>query len=288
MLTQSMRSAMTDASLHPAARHPRLHLLRRSRSSFFVYLFVYFWTGEGGPTLLAMTLVPVTFVLFVLHGAARRRSLSAPAARRELRHRRDLYRAARLLVSYYMHTEYYALGTSRAGDWNRDRPVHGRRDDGAGPGIFAQAPHAAVRPEHRADPLRGLWLRGPRHVLSCGPELGARHHRHERRDDDRRLLQPAADRAHRGRRVPAGAERAERLRLHRIAAARDQARRHPLAARAAAIGGDRLDVRRHRERQRRGQCHHHRFGDHSRDDRRRHAARDRGRDRVRPPRSAAS
>ena len=31
---------------------------------FFVYLFVYFWTSEGGPTLLAMTLVPVTFVLF--------------------------------------------------------------------------------------------------------------------------------------------------------------------------------------------------------------------------------
>ena len=34
---------------------------------FFVYLFVYFWTSEGGPTLLAMTLVPVTFVLFVLN-----------------------------------------------------------------------------------------------------------------------------------------------------------------------------------------------------------------------------
>ena len=34
---------------------------------FFLYLFVYFWTSEGGPTLLAMTLVPVTFVLFVLN-----------------------------------------------------------------------------------------------------------------------------------------------------------------------------------------------------------------------------
>ncbi len=31
---------------------------------FFLYLFAYFWTSEGGPTLLAMTLVPVTFVLF--------------------------------------------------------------------------------------------------------------------------------------------------------------------------------------------------------------------------------
>ena len=27
---------------------------------FFVYLFLYFWTSEGGPTFLAMTLVPVT------------------------------------------------------------------------------------------------------------------------------------------------------------------------------------------------------------------------------------
>jgi hypothetical protein len=35
---------------------------------FFLYLFFYFWTSEGGPTLLAMTLVPVAFVLFVLNG----------------------------------------------------------------------------------------------------------------------------------------------------------------------------------------------------------------------------
>ena len=34
---------------------------------FFFYLFVYFWTTEGGPTLLAMTLVPVAYVLFVLN-----------------------------------------------------------------------------------------------------------------------------------------------------------------------------------------------------------------------------
>ena len=33
---------------------------------FFLYLFVYYWTGEGGPTLLALTLVPVTFILYTL------------------------------------------------------------------------------------------------------------------------------------------------------------------------------------------------------------------------------
>ena len=48
--------------------------------------------------------------------------------------------------------------------------------------------------------------------------------------------------------VPAGVEPAARLRLRRFAAARDQARRLPLAARHPAVGGDRLDVRRHGER----------------------------------------
>src|SRR5947209_2306988 len=36
---------------------------------FFLYLFAYLWTSEGGPTLLAMTLVPITYVLFVLNVA---------------------------------------------------------------------------------------------------------------------------------------------------------------------------------------------------------------------------
>ena len=29
-------------------------------------MFYYYWTGEGGPTLLAMALIPITFVLFTL------------------------------------------------------------------------------------------------------------------------------------------------------------------------------------------------------------------------------
>ena len=33
---------------------------------FFLYLFSYYLTGEGGPTVLAVMLVPVAFVLFVL------------------------------------------------------------------------------------------------------------------------------------------------------------------------------------------------------------------------------
>jgi TRAP transporter 4TM/12TM fusion protein len=84
---------------------------------FFLYLFFYFWTSEGGPTLLAMTLVPITFVLFVLN-SLRENDLYPglpPLANYAIA---AIYIALALGVSYYMHTEYYALGTERAGDWN--------------------------------------------------------------------------------------------------------------------------------------------------------------------------
>src|SRR5436190_2550963 len=79
---------------------------------FFIYLFVYFWTSEGGPTLLAMTLVPVTYVLFVLNSlreddfypglpAAANYGIAA------------IYIILALVVSVYMHAEYYDIGTVR-------------------------------------------------------------------------------------------------------------------------------------------------------------------------------
>ncbi len=84
---------------------------------FFVYLFAYFWTSEGGPTFLAMTLVPVTYILFVLL-ALREDDLypSLPAAMNYIF--AAVYIAVALFVAGYMHTEYYDLGTVRAGDWN--------------------------------------------------------------------------------------------------------------------------------------------------------------------------
>ena len=84
---------------------------------FFLYLFQYFWTSEGGPTLLAMTLVPVTFVLFVLN-CLRENDLypSLPfAANLGVA---VVYIGLALYVAYYMHTEYYALGTERIGYWD--------------------------------------------------------------------------------------------------------------------------------------------------------------------------
>ncbi|MBO0765274.1 MAG: TRAP transporter permease [Hyphomicrobiaceae bacterium] len=84
---------------------------------FFLYLFYYFWTSEGGPTLLAMTLVPVTFVLFVL-GSLRENDLYPRLSSAANLGIGAVYIALALAIAYYMHTEYYALGAERVGDWN--------------------------------------------------------------------------------------------------------------------------------------------------------------------------
>ncbi len=107
---------MTDAN----SSRPRLVLdwiYYGTAMLFFVYLFVYFWTTEGGPTFLAMTLVPVTFVLFVLNSLRDDDLYPSlpPAANYAIA---AVYICCSLAVGYYMHNEYYALGTERAGDWN--------------------------------------------------------------------------------------------------------------------------------------------------------------------------
>ena len=91
---------------------------------FFLYLFTYFWTTEGGPTFLAMALVPVTFVLFVLN-SLRENDLypGLPAVANYVI--AAVYIGCSLMVAYYMYTEYYALGTERAGDWNSTDLVMG-------------------------------------------------------------------------------------------------------------------------------------------------------------------
>jgi len=79
---------------------------------FFVYLFIYFWTSEGGPTLLAMTLVPVTYVLFVLNGLRENDFYPAlpPWTNYVIA---AIYIGLALAVAAYMHTEYYEIGTER-------------------------------------------------------------------------------------------------------------------------------------------------------------------------------
>jgi len=84
---------------------------------FFVYVFGYYWTSAGGPVLLAVTLVPVTFVLFTLD-SLRKNELypRLPAAANYAI--AALYIALSAAVAVYMNVEYYDIGTVRAGVWS--------------------------------------------------------------------------------------------------------------------------------------------------------------------------
>ena len=108
---------MTDAASPPRPRLVLEGIYYATAIFFFVYLIDYFWTTEGGPTLLAMTLVLVSYILFVLM-SLRDNDLYPglpPLANYAIA---AIYIAVAIAVALYMHTEYYALGTERAGDWN--------------------------------------------------------------------------------------------------------------------------------------------------------------------------
>jgi TRAP transporter 4TM/12TM fusion protein len=91
---------------------------------FFLYLFNYYLTGEGGPTLLAVALVPVAFILFVLDelrkdefypqfGALANYLIAA------------VYIGLAMVAGVYMHVEFYDIQTVRAGGWNTTDLVMG-------------------------------------------------------------------------------------------------------------------------------------------------------------------
>jgi TRAP transporter 4TM/12TM fusion protein len=84
---------------------------------FLAYLLAYYWTGAGGPVLLAIALVPVTFVLFTLD-ELRKNELypRLPAIARNLI--AIAYIAVSIAVAVYMHVEYFEIGTVRAGIWS--------------------------------------------------------------------------------------------------------------------------------------------------------------------------
>jgi TRAP transporter 4TM/12TM fusion protein len=91
---------------------------------FFVYLLVYYWTGEGGPVLLAFGLVPVTFILYTLDGLRKNELYPRlPAVANYLI--AALYVGVSIAVAVYMHVEYDDIGTVRAGTWNTTDLVMG-------------------------------------------------------------------------------------------------------------------------------------------------------------------
>jgi TRAP transporter 4TM/12TM fusion protein len=83
----------------------------------FLTIFVYYWTDMGGPTLLAMTLIPIIFALFTLQALRDNQFYPQlpPAANYAIAF---VYCAFSLYCAYYMNTEYMPLGLERAGAWN--------------------------------------------------------------------------------------------------------------------------------------------------------------------------
>ncbi len=109
---------MSSPAAHAFRPHPAVEwAYYLTAVFFFAYLLVYYWTGEGGPVLLALTLVPVTFILFTLD-ELRKNELypRIPAAANYVI--ATVYAAVSITVAVYMFVEYEEIGTVRAGIWN--------------------------------------------------------------------------------------------------------------------------------------------------------------------------
>ena len=102
----------------PRPHRPAVQVLYFATAiAFFAWLLHYYLTTAGGPTLLAFTLVPVTFVLFTLD--ALRKDELYPSLGPVLNHViAAVYCAISITVSVYMFVEFEALGTVRAGIWD--------------------------------------------------------------------------------------------------------------------------------------------------------------------------
>ncbi len=85
---------------------------------FFVYLLRYYLTGAGGPTLLAVTLVPVTFIIFTLD-ALRTGGLYPQLGRAANIILGAIYIGLSILVAIYFNVEFVDVRTVRLGIWNQ-------------------------------------------------------------------------------------------------------------------------------------------------------------------------
>jgi TRAP transporter 4TM/12TM fusion protein len=95
-----------------------------SAITFSVYLFYYYWTSAGGPVVLAMTLIPIIFVLFTLQ-ALRQGGLYPKLPIAANYAIAIAYTAFSLYCAYYMNTNYMALGEERNGAYNMQDIVVG-------------------------------------------------------------------------------------------------------------------------------------------------------------------
>lgn len=103
----------------PAVRPPRLvdAVFYAASIAFLAYMLYYYWTGLGGPTLLALTTIPIVYVLFTLNSMRRNEFYPRlPTAARYIV--ATVYCVFSLYCAYYMNANYEALGTVRAGFYN--------------------------------------------------------------------------------------------------------------------------------------------------------------------------
>ena len=85
--------------------------------AFVAWMLFYYLTTTGGPTLLAFTMVPVTFVLFTLD-ALRKDEFYPSLGPIPNYCIAAVYCAISITVSVYMFVEFEAIGTVRAGIWD--------------------------------------------------------------------------------------------------------------------------------------------------------------------------
>lgn len=84
---------------------------------FFIYLLSYYLTGEGGPTILAVLLMPVAFILFVLEEL--RKDEFYPRLGTLASHViAAIYIVLAVVSGLYMRIEFYDIQTVRAGFWD--------------------------------------------------------------------------------------------------------------------------------------------------------------------------
>lgn len=100
---------------HPYAWVSSLFLL--IAAFFSVYLFRYYMTGIGGPSQLAITLVPVTFVLFTLD-SLRKNDFYPRLGRAANYIIAAIYFALSIFILVYMKHEFMNIRTVRAGIWS--------------------------------------------------------------------------------------------------------------------------------------------------------------------------
>ena len=84
---------------------------------FFVYLFRYYLTGVGGPTYLAVILVPVAFILFTLD-ALRNNDFYPKLGSAANYIMGGFYIALSMVSILYIGIEFEEIGTVRAGVWS--------------------------------------------------------------------------------------------------------------------------------------------------------------------------